>query len=62
VTAQELEAHLSRAFATPGPHLIHLRVLPGSLEPLGRPTLTPPQVKARFMAFLQGQPPADKTK
>lgn len=55
VTAPELEAHLRRAFATPGPHLIHLRVRPGALEPLGRPTLAPPRVKERFMAFLRGQ-------
>ncbi len=49
-----LSTHLRRALATPGPHLIHQRVLPGSLEPLGRPTLGPPQVKERFMAFLRG--------
>lgn len=58
VTALELRMHLRRAFATLGPHLIHLRVLPGALEPLGRPTLSPLRVKERFMAFLQGQPSA----
>lgn len=45
--------HLKRALSTPGPHMLHVRVLPGSLEPLGRPTLGPQQVKERFVAFLQ---------
>jgi phosphonopyruvate decarboxylase len=48
-----LVAHLRRALASRGPHLIHQRVLPGSLEPLGRPTLGPIEVKVRFMAFLR---------
>jgi phosphonopyruvate decarboxylase len=54
VESSELTAHLRRALSTPGPHMIHVRVLPGALEPLGRPTLAPPQVKERFMAFLRG--------
>lgn len=43
---------LPRALGTPGPHLLHVRVRPGSAPGLGRPTLTPVQVKERFMAFL----------
>jgi phosphonopyruvate decarboxylase len=49
-----LEAALARALASEGPHLIHVRVQPGSAPGLGRPTLTPVQVKERFMAFLAG--------
>ncbi len=47
-----LEREVRRALAQPGPHLIHALVKPGALEPLGRPTLSPVQVKMRFMAFL----------
>ncbi len=38
--------------AQPGPSLIHLKIRPGSIERLGRPTLSPVQVKDRFMDFL----------
>ncbi len=40
------------ALANPGPHLIHVRIRPGSLDNLGRPTLSPRQVADRFRAFL----------
>jgi phosphonopyruvate decarboxylase len=36
-----------------GPSLIHLKVRPGSMDDLGRPRVTPVQVKERFMRFLQ---------
>ncbi len=35
-----------------GPHLIHMRILPGSLEKLGRPTIKPEDVALRFKDFL----------
>ena len=35
-----------------GPSLIHLRVLPGSMERLGRPTVAPAEVARRFKTFL----------
>ncbi|MCC7017656.1 MAG: phosphonopyruvate decarboxylase [Rhodospirillales bacterium] len=47
-------AALRDSFSAPGPHLIHLRVAPGSLDKLGRPTVTPPEVARRFKAFLAG--------
>jgi phosphonopyruvate decarboxylase len=37
-----------------GPHLIHVRMAPGSLAKLGRPTIKPPEVARRFRAFLAG--------
>ena len=40
------------ALANPGPHLIHVRIRPGSLDSLGRPTLSPRDVADRFKAFL----------
>lgn len=39
----------------PGPHLIHVRIKPGSLAKLGRPTVAPVDVAARFRAFVAGQ-------
>ena len=36
-----------------GPSLIHLKIRPGSMDGLGRPHVTPVQVKERFMRFLQ---------
>ncbi|MBE0531838.1 MAG: phosphonopyruvate decarboxylase [Rhodospirillales bacterium] len=45
---------LQRALAGHGPHLIHMRIAPGSMEKLGRPTITPPEVARRFRAFLAG--------
>ena len=43
---------LAAAFAKPGPHLIHLRIKPGSMANLGRPTIAPDEVAQRFRAFL----------
>ncbi|MBC7951580.1 MAG: phosphonopyruvate decarboxylase [Rhodospirillaceae bacterium] len=48
------ERALSDALKAPGPHLIHIRIRPGSLEKLGRPTVKPPEVALRFKAFLAG--------
>ncbi|MHA1538291.1 MAG: phosphonopyruvate decarboxylase [Alphaproteobacteria bacterium] len=46
------ERALKAAFAGPGPGLIHLRIAPGSMDNLGRPTVKPPEIAARFKAFL----------
>ena len=43
---------LKHAIAEPGPHLIHARIAPGSIEKLGRPTVKPPEVARRFRRFL----------
>jgi phosphonopyruvate decarboxylase len=40
------------AAARPGPRLIHLRIAPGSMTKLGRPTVSPAEVALRFKAFL----------
>lgn len=45
---------LAAALAAPGPSLVHLRILPGSMPELGRPTLPPPELARRFKAFLAG--------
>lgn len=47
------EEALAKAEASTGPHLIHLRIRPGSLADLGRPTVKPPEVADRFKAFLR---------
>ncbi|MBL8705446.1 MAG: phosphonopyruvate decarboxylase [Rhodospirillales bacterium] len=40
------------ALEAPGPHLLHLRIQPGSLATLGRPTIAPHEVARRFQKFL----------
>ena len=47
-----LDAALSFALATSGPHFIHARIAPGSMSPLGRPAVAPVEVARRFKAFL----------
>ena len=37
-----------------GPTMIHLRIAPGSLSPLGRPTVKPREVARRFRDFVTG--------
>ena len=43
---------MNEALSEPGPHLIHMRIAPGSLAKLGRPTVKPSEVALRFRAFL----------
>lgn len=41
------------ALATAGPALLHVRIRPGSLQKLGRPTIAPHEVAQRFRTFLR---------
>lgn len=43
---------LATARKSEGPHLIRMKISAGSLNPLGRPTVKPPEVARRFKAFL----------
>ena len=43
----------AQALAVTGPALLHVRIRPGSLEKLGRPTIAPHEVAQRFRAFLR---------
>ena len=45
---------LQSALGKPGPHMIHMRIAPGSAPNLGRPTVAPHDVARRFQAFLAG--------
>lgn len=54
--ATGLAEALSAALATPGPHLVHARIRPGSIAALGRPTLAPQDVATRFRAHLADGP------
>jgi phosphonopyruvate decarboxylase len=45
---------LADAFRADGPALIHVRIKPGSIRPLGRPTIPPVEVAERFRNFLRG--------
>jgi phosphonopyruvate decarboxylase len=46
------ERALAEAQTTGGPALVHLRIAPGSMDKLGRPTVTPVEVARRFKGFL----------
>jgi phosphonopyruvate decarboxylase len=52
------EEGFERAFAatlaTPGPHFIHQKIAPGSMNGLGRPTVKPDEVARRFKQFVTG--------
>jgi phosphonopyruvate decarboxylase len=50
---EELFPQLS---AMPGPSLLHVKIQPGSLAKLIRPTVKPPAVASRFKAFLGATP------
>ncbi|MGE5442447.1 MAG: phosphonopyruvate decarboxylase [Bacteroidota bacterium] len=45
---------LAEAFRGEGPTFIHARIKPGSISPLGRPTIAPVEVADRFRSFLCG--------
>lgn len=47
-----LEAALKAALAATGPHMIHIRLTPGTVDNLVRPSVKPPEVARRFRAFL----------
>jgi phosphonopyruvate decarboxylase len=47
-----LEQALLESLAAPGPHMIHMRINPGSVDKLGRPTIGPAEVARRFRGFL----------
>ena len=46
------EASVVAAQKAPGPHFIRIRVQPGSIKNLGRPTVSPYDVARRFRGFL----------
>ena len=52
-SAAGFETALAQALATAGPVLLHVRIRPGSLKVLGRPTIAPHEVTQRFRAFLR---------
>jgi phosphonopyruvate decarboxylase len=47
-------AALHTVRGAPGPHLIHVRIAPGSIDNLGRPTIPPADVARRFRDFVTG--------
>jgi len=53
-SADGFEEAYRRAAAGDGPSLLHVRIRPGSLAKLGRPTITPPEVARRFRDFVVG--------
>jgi phosphonopyruvate decarboxylase len=55
-TLQDFRDKLTQLTKLKGPSLIHLKVKAGSLQNLGRPGLSPVEVKDRFMDFLRKAP------
>jgi phosphonopyruvate decarboxylase len=53
-SAAEFDRALAGALEAGGPSLVHARIQPGSMDKLGRPTVTPVQVARRFQSFLTG--------
>ncbi|MEW9553278.1 phosphonopyruvate decarboxylase [Nonomuraea sp. NPDC050783] len=48
---------LRAALEEPGPALVHLRISPGSMASLGRPSVHPSEVARRFRGFVTGTRP-----
>jgi phosphonopyruvate decarboxylase len=55
-TLEGFEQAFAHALKGARPALVHMRITPGSLARLGRPTVAPPEVARRFRAFLAGRP------
>ncbi len=56
-TLAGFEAALAACAGMSGPALLHVRIAPGSMDRLGRPTVKPAEVARRFKAFLaEGAP------
>ena len=51
-TLEGFEQAYLKAHSREGPSLIHMRIAPGSMQKLGRPTIQPADVARRFKAFL----------
>jgi phosphonopyruvate decarboxylase len=49
---EALEAAIAEAVACDGPNLVHVKVAIGSAPDLGRPGLSPVEVKEQFMAWF----------
>lgn len=54
LTAAGLAREYARCAAEPGPHLIRVKIVSGSDPKLGRPTVAPPDIAARFQQAVRG--------
>lgn len=52
-TLEHFEDAVAAAAAQAGPSFIHIRIKPGSMAELGRPSISPAAVAARFCEFLR---------
>ena len=58
-SAEKLADTIRRSLVEKGPHLIHVKVKCGSEPSLGRSTVTPVQVKKRFMKLIGSFRPSE---
>jgi phosphonopyruvate decarboxylase len=56
--ARDFEDALASSGDEDGPHLVHVRIKAGSLEPLGRPEMHPTEFARRFREFVAEAPVA----
>ena len=52
-SAAGFDAAFAQGLAAEGPGLLHVRIRPGSMATLGRPTVAPHEVAQRFRNFLR---------
>jgi len=50
---EDLDTVIYRCMNCPGPHFIHIRLLEGTENNVGRPTLTPIAIRDRFVDFVR---------
>jgi phosphonopyruvate decarboxylase len=55
-TLDGFESALTAALEGPKPAFVHMRIAPGSMAKLGRPTISPADVARRFQSFLAQEP------
>ncbi|MBL6764987.1 MAG: phosphonopyruvate decarboxylase [Verrucomicrobiae bacterium] len=54
-SARDLPEIVRKLRESDGPSLLHVKIKPGNPDKIGRPTVTPVEVKERFMDFLRGR-------
>jgi phosphonopyruvate decarboxylase len=54
---EDLRRAMRHCLYTPGPHFIHVQLVPGAGGEVGRPSLTPIQIKERFADYIRVRAP-----
>jgi phosphonopyruvate decarboxylase len=54
-SCEDMHAVMQHCLHTPGPHFIHVQLAEGARSKVGRPSLTPIQIKERFTDFVRSR-------